>query len=441
MSVPESEQRGPADASEVDRLRAENAALREELAASAEPHVARWRRRWLSITLAVLGAILLPMAVLTVWARNTMLDTGQYVATVSPLADDPDIQEAVSFRITEAVAEAADFESLAAEALPDDAEVLALPIAAGAEVVINRIVQDVVATDAFKTVWEEANRISHENVVHVLTGQDDDLLQTSDGTVRLNFETLARDALVNLDDLLGTTLADSVSDETLDVEYVLIQSDDLADAQDTVRVFDNLAWLLPLLAIVLLIGVVLTAERRRLGARRLGLAIVISMVVTLLLLVFVRDQYLSGLPDDTHNPDAAAAVFDIVSRFVFRAVRALLVLGIAVLVGVWVTGPSSSAARVRTWWHTLLGRATDAGAERDLGPIPGWIAAHERALQFTAVGLAGLALVLWTRPTGVVVSFLVLIAALAVGAIRVLAEVGRHEADDKIAVDDRATPN
>ena len=32
----------------------------------------------------------LPIAVLTVWARNTVLDTDQYVATVAPLAEDED---------------------------------------------------------------------------------------------------------------------------------------------------------------------------------------------------------------------------------------------------------------------------------------------------------------------------------------------------------------
>lgn len=81
-----------------------------------------WQRRWLSITCAVLAAIVLPVAVLTVWARSTLLDTSEYVATVAPLAADEDIQEAISFQVTETVAEAADYRAIAEDALPEDAQ-------------------------------------------------------------------------------------------------------------------------------------------------------------------------------------------------------------------------------------------------------------------------------------------------------------------------------
>ena len=89
--------------SELARLKRENELLRTKLTeqsgseSSTEGH---WRRPWMSITCAVIAAILLPIAVLTVWARDTMLDTDQYVATVGPLVEDENIQEAVSFRVT-----------------------------------------------------------------------------------------------------------------------------------------------------------------------------------------------------------------------------------------------------------------------------------------------------------------------------------------------------
>ena len=150
------------------------------------------------------------------------------------------------------------------------------------------------------------------------------------------------------------------------------------------------------------------------------------MVLALLAYAWARDQYVTGLPDDVHNPAAAAAIFDILTRFVLRTFRALLVLGALVMLGAWVSGPSTSAAKVRSWWDTLLGRAGDAGADRDPGPIPRWAAVHERALLIGAGVLGALTLVTWTHPTGMVVLLIFVVTLLAMGGLRLLAEVGRR---------------
>ena len=414
--------------SELERLRAENEALRQRLdgVVRTEEGRRRWRRRWLSITCAVLAAIVLPVAVLTVWARNTALDTDEYVATVAPLAEDEDIQEAVSFRVTEAVAEAADFRAIAEDALPEEAQVLAGPIEAGAERLIAEVVSSLVATSEFAVLWEDTNRLAHENLVPLLKGDGSDLVDTADGRVVLKLGSVAQDAVDRLDDRLGTDLAPQIPAEDLDAEFVLIDSSELAKVQTLVRWFDSLSWFWVIMWLGLFVGVVLFAEQRRSGVRRLGLAVVIPMVLALLAYAWVRDQYLTGLPDDVHNPDAAAAVFDILTRFVLRAFRALLVLGVLVMVGAWVTGPSSSAAKVRAWWDTLLGRAGEAGADRDQGPIPQWAAAHERALLIGAGVLGALTLVMWTHPTGMVVLLIFVVSLLSAGGIRLVAEVGRR---------------
>ena len=79
---------------ELERLRAENAALQQQVDdPGRDPAGGRgWRRRWISITAAVLAGIFVPLAIVTVWTRNTELDTSEYDATVAPLADDEDIQ-------------------------------------------------------------------------------------------------------------------------------------------------------------------------------------------------------------------------------------------------------------------------------------------------------------------------------------------------------------
>ena len=414
-------------AAQLEQLRAENAALRDQLTVAPVPKDTPGRgRRVGSIICAVVGAILLPLAVITVWTRQSILDTNAYVETVAPLADNEDIQAAVTVRVTEAVAEVVDFRSIAEETLPPEAAVLAGPIESGAKSLIQDVVGRVVASDAFADLWEDVNRIGHDNVVKVLKGEGNEVVETSGGRIVLKLGPLAEETIKEVDQILGSNFAESVPTEEIDQEFVIVESSDLSDVQDALGLLDALSWITVILALALLAAAVLLAENRRLGFRRVGIAIVAPMIIALVLYAWARGQYAGSLSANVENPDAATAFFDITTRFVLRSFRALLVLGLVVLLGAWVVGPSASAAKIRAWWDQLLGRAGEAGAEREIGPVPRWVAAQQRALSIATVVVGVLALALWTRPTGWVVIFLVLAVLLIVGATRLVAEVGKR---------------
>jgi hypothetical protein len=414
-------------ASELELLRTENATLRNQLTTTPAPTASPGRgRRMSSIICAVVGAILLPFAVITVWTQQTILDTDAYVETVAPLADNEDIQAAVTFQVTEAVAEAADFRSIAEETLPPAAAVLAGPIESGAKSLIQEVVAGLVASDAFADLWEDVNRIGHDNVVKVLKGDGNEVVETSGGRIVLKLGPFAKEAIKEVDAILGTNLAESIPAETIDQEFVIVESSDLSDVQDALGLLDALSWITVILALGLLAAAVLLAENRRLGFRRAGIAIVAPVIIALVLYAWARGQYNNSLSANVNNPDAATAFFDITTRFVLRSFRALLTLGLVFLLGAWVAGPSASATKVRVWWDQLLGRASEAGAEREVGPVPTWVASHQRALSIATVVVGVLALALWTRPTGWVVILVVVAVLLVLGAIRLFAEVGRR---------------
>ena len=46
------------------------------------------------------SAVLAPLGVVAVWARNQVTNADRYVATVAPLAEDPAIQQAITDQIT-----------------------------------------------------------------------------------------------------------------------------------------------------------------------------------------------------------------------------------------------------------------------------------------------------------------------------------------------------
>ena len=60
---------------------------------TTRPH--RWRRLTANVLLG-LGCVLAPLALVAVWAEQSVLDTERYVSTVSSLAADPTVQDAAA---------------------------------------------------------------------------------------------------------------------------------------------------------------------------------------------------------------------------------------------------------------------------------------------------------------------------------------------------------
>src|SRR4051794_34262911 len=116
---------------EVERLRAENAALERRV---------RTRIRLRSSAsgfLLVLGCGLAVLSLVAVWLRFTLLDTDRYVDTVAPIAANVGVQNAVAGKLENAIYSRVDFASLAREVLPERADVLAPAIQRGAQSVIS----------------------------------------------------------------------------------------------------------------------------------------------------------------------------------------------------------------------------------------------------------------------------------------------------------------
>ena len=139
------------------------------------------------------------------------------------------------------------------------------------------------------------------------------------------------------------------------------------------------------------------------------------MAVTLFAYRAGRSFYISSLPAEVTHPDAATAVFDIVTRYVERGIETLLVLGVVLFVVAWIVGPSRTATRLRGWWQRLRNRGSAELAGVEPAPVAAWVASHRNELRFAIVGLAVIALLLWDQPTGRVVLLLTLLTVLVVG--------------------------
>ncbi len=377
-----------------------------------------------SVTLIVLGSILLPLAGITVWTRNLMLNTDRYVETVAPLANDPDIQAAVTNRVSTLLVEELQINERAADALPEKAQFLAPAIATGAQELTSTLTAKALATTQFETIWRVANERGHDQLVNALTGRKGKHITTADGDVVLNLGPLAVQVAQQLGKI-GIKAPSNVEITRQNLRFVLISSDDLASVESYVRLLDRLAWALPIIALLCYAVAILIAPRRRKATLRVGIGISIAMGIAVLGYGAVRTLYLDGLPSTVQSPDAAAAVFDTITRFLNRGFRILLLIGLVIAAIAALAGPSRGAVAIRGGWNRTMGRAgaaIDGSGER--GPVRTWAARNLTGLRVTILVVVLLILVIWPRPTGVVILWSAFLAIVALAAVQILGAGG-----------------
>jgi hypothetical protein len=426
---------------ELERLRAEVATLRGQVrppdaAARGEVPGRGARQRWRTIVAAlliVLGCVLAPLAGVAVWARNQVTDTDRYVATVSPLAGDPAIQNAIADQITAQVFAYLDVQGLTGQAvdaltqrgnLPpgvaDQLQALSVPIANGVQSFTRSQVGKIVQGPAFADAWVQANRLAHQELVKALTGEGDGAISVEGDTVSINLAAFIQTVKQQLISA-GFSLAERIPQ--VNASFVLFQSKDIARARSAFDLLTTLGNWLPVLALVLLaLGVYVARDHRRalVGA---GLGVAVAMLVLAIGLAVFRSIYLDAVPASVLPHDAAAVLYDTIVRFLRAGLRTVFVLGLVVAAGAFMTGQSTTAVRTRQGLARGIGRLQRGaeGAGLRTGPVGTWVDANRRVLRIGAVALAGLALVFWSRPTGKVVLGLTLALLVVLAAIEFLA--------------------
>ena len=390
----------------------------------------RWRSL-VSATLIVLACVLAPLAVTSVWADRQISETDRYVETVAPLADDPAVQASVTDRVTEAVLDYVNVSALTAEVVDALAssrdlspravaalEALQTPLNNGIESFISSTVSRIVASDAFAQAWVEANRVAHEGIVQLLSGEQGGAVSAQDDEITLNLgPVIAQVKQALLDE--GYTAAERIPE--VDTSFVLVTSDAVTTAQSGYSLLETLGYWLPVLTFVLLgLGVyVARSHRRALIAGSLG--IVVGMLAVGVGLAVGRILYLDALPADA-SQETAAVVFDTVVRFLRTGLRAVAVLFLLVALGAFMTGPSTTAVTIRS----TLSRGIDglrSGAEShgvQTGRAGQWTYAHKRALWVGLVIAGGFTLTFWRQPTAAVVITTALVVVVLGGLVELV---------------------
>ncbi|MGZ4133462.1 MAG: hypothetical protein ACXVWF_10460 [Actinomycetota bacterium] len=441
---------------DVEQLRSERDRLQREL---EEARVGKHQRlrRIVAAVLVVLTVLTLAAAVPGTWARRTSLNTDRYVATVGPLASDPEVQAFLALKITDATFEALDVQGRLQTALSDRLPRLAFlagPITQAVHDFVQAQVQKLVATPQFQELWIQVNRIAHQQALDLLEGKSNvPGVDVSGGKVTVNLLPFVNQVLQQLGGLVSDLVGRPVTLPEITPELIqnapqealqkietalgvqlpgdfgtitVWDSKELAVAQQAVRWFNSGIVALVLVFVLFFALALVVSPRRRRTLLQVVVAAAVVLVIERRLAIAGSHQLVANASSEAQG--AVQAVVDAVLGSLLRYTGWLLAIALVTIVVAVVTAPYAWAVRGRAAAGGVASAAFGMVRGTQSGPAATWIGGH-RDLLLAAVAVLTLLLLLWLNLSWWWALLLLVLGGLVALAVWRTAEaVGRAEA-------------
>ena len=407
---------------ELERLKAEN----DDLKSLGGSSRSGWVRSTAVVVLFVLGALLVPIAGVTVWSRNTILDTDRYVETVAPLSSEPQVIDSVATRITDAIFEQVDIESELEAYLPPRLLFAAGPIANQVRSTTHDLIVKALETDQFDALWRTINERASTALVAYVEGDGAASVTIDNGQLFLELGPVL-DAVKQSLTEQGFQLASRIPSTDAEVQLPVGDVSVIEQLKSTLRLLNTLAYVLPLLAIACFAGAVFLMRDRRRGLVWVGVIIAGAALFVGVGLALGRESYLNAATEGGANPDTAAILFDTLVRFLRNGIRVLFLLGVVLAVGAVLTGPTAWAVRTRS---TVGGLITSGGQRTgwDSGSAGSFVKHHRLGLMAVSAVVMAAWLFLLDPPTPASVLWLALGLLVLLAIIQFVAATAPRDA-------------
>ena len=370
------------------------------------PKAPPWRRVT-SIVLGILAALLLVASVAAGYAGSLVANTDRYVAVIGPVIQDPAVQADLSEQIGDQVTSRLDVNTAVSDALSnlDDSRAsqalsaaLAPVIAERTNSLIDNTVSRAVSSQAFATLWVDANREAHELLVRAVEDDPGGMASiASNGDVTVSTTAMIGEVKSRL--LAQGVSAASVIPDDAGGDYTVFNAPGLAAALSALDTLGRTAAVLPWLAAAAAAAAVLIAPRGR--RLRSGLVISISSaaasLAAVLVLRFVQQAGVDSVGSSAAvSPDAALALSNAFLDPLAGALRTVFVLALLAVLVLYAAGNPSH-------WQP-------------------WAMRHQRVYQAVAAGITVLVLFLPGLSAGITAGIVLVL----VGFIVVLEVLGRR---------------
>ena len=331
--------------------------------------------RGLVWSLIALAAVIALVSSLTVWVKRQALDTDSWTDASAALLQNDQVREALSTYVVDELYTNGDVSGRLQESLPPDLAGIAAPLAGALRAPAVTAVDRLLEQPRVQALWQEVNRVAHQQLIAILEGNPRPNVSTENGEVVLDLRSFIVDVGTELG--IGGQLDQRLPQDVGQV--TVLESGQLATAQDAVKVIKALSWLLFLITVVLW-GVSLWLARgwRRVALRGIGASLLILGLLLLVIRQAAGNYIVNALTSGEGTiREAAHSSWLIGTTLLAEVGWAAVIYGLVAVTGAWLAGPTriATAARARVAPCARRPTRTQLGGGRGGLPVGGLVGA------------------------------------------------------------------
>jgi hypothetical protein len=302
----------------------------------------RARRRTVK-GLIVLGSVLAFLSVFSIWIERQALNTDDWVTTSGELLENETIRSTLADYLVDELYENVDIERELEDKLPNDIKDIAGPVAGGLRQVAGQGAEKVLETSTAQSLWKDANRTAHEQLLAVLE-DNKEAVETSGGNVRLNLGSLVTNLAQEIG--IGASLAEKLPADA--GQITILRSDELKTAQNVVVAIKGLALVLSLLTFLVFgLAIYLYKDSRWVAVLLSGVGLIAAGFAVIVARQIAGGIVVDQLVTDQSVKGAAEATWSISTSLMTSIATTVIVVGILFLIAGWIASPAGSARATR----------------------------------------------------------------------------------------------
>jgi len=318
---------------------------------SGETPWQRSRGRRISVHLLVILATLFTIvAVFANWTRQQLLDTNQWTKASSELIANPVIRDQIAIYLVDQLYTNVDVQAEIKSVLPEALQPLAPVAAAGARDLITQAANAALEQPAVQSVWTDANKLAHQQLVQVIDGGNS-YVTTTNGDITVNLGLILNKVAANVG--LPSNIVAKIPANAGQV--TVVQSNDLKQIQQAAKALRASSLIFSILAFLLFVfAVALAAGRRANTLVEVGSGLIFAGLALVLLRGAVGDTIVTSLVTDVSIQPAATAAWNIESTLLEQLATQVIVVGAMLIIAGLLGGPTRASKAVRGWLAPVL---------------------------------------------------------------------------------------
>ena len=303
--------------------------------------MSRGRRRTVR-GLIILGSVLAFLSVFAIWVERQALNTDDWVKTSDKLLQNEKIRSTLANYLVDQLYTNVNVEKELEGILPGETKELAGPVSGGLRSVAGNGAEKLLETSTAQSLWEDANRAAHEQLVAVLENKKD-AVETEEGNVTLNLGSL----ITNLADQvgIGAKLAEKLPPDAGQV--TILRSDQLKTAQNIAKAVKGLAIVLSLLTFIAFGFAIYVSRERWVTVLFCGVGLIAAGFAVIVAREVAGGIVVDQLVTEQSVKPAAEEAWSIATSLMTSIATTVIVFGVLLGIAGWLSSPTDSARSTR----------------------------------------------------------------------------------------------